>query len=184
VKAVLPITYFGPIQFYKKYLVYSKCVIDVFEYFVKQSYRNRCVIYGANGPHPLSIPILKPNGNKTLTKDIQIDYATNWQHNHQRAIESSYRSSPFYEYYSELFDFVFIENHNSLVELNIQIQKEIFDILELDSSLIELSSEYVEQADFSDYRSIISPKTSNTSDSKLKNHVYQQVFADKHGFRS
>ena len=47
---VLASTYFGPLQWYQKLYRYSTCFIDGCEHFVKQTYRNRCVIASTNGP--------------------------------------------------------------------------------------------------------------------------------------
>ena len=52
--------YLGPIQQYCKMLQYPEVRIETAENYVKQTYRNRCVIAAANGPLSLSIPIVKP----------------------------------------------------------------------------------------------------------------------------
>ena len=53
--------YLGPIQQYCKMLQYPEVRIETAENYVKQTYRNRCVIAAANGPLSLSIPIVKPD---------------------------------------------------------------------------------------------------------------------------
>ena len=69
-KAILSSTYFGPIQWYQKLVRHSDCFIEQHESFVKQTYRNRCVIASANGPLSLTIPVergVQPQSNgKTL----------------------------------------------------------------------------------------------------------------------
>ena len=94
----LSTAYFAPIQYYSKFLLYSEVFIERFENFHKQTYRNRCVILGGNGPISLVVPVVKGRGAKILIKDLKISYDTNWQRNHWRTIFSAYNSSPFFEY--------------------------------------------------------------------------------------
>ena len=54
--AILSTTYFGPIQWYQKLNRYN-CLIDSHEYFVKQTYRNRCIIATTQGTQALTVPI-------------------------------------------------------------------------------------------------------------------------------
>ena len=83
---VLSTAYFAPIQYFCKLISYDKILIGPHEHFGKQSYRNRCQIYGANGALNLSIPTIKGGTHKTASKDIRIDYTENWQNIHFRSI--------------------------------------------------------------------------------------------------
>ena len=56
------------------------------EHFVKQSIRNRCDIYGANGKLQLTIPKQRKGSDKTIIKEIQISYKQDWQKEHWNAI--------------------------------------------------------------------------------------------------
>ena len=58
--ALLSSTYFGPVQWYQKLNRYAGCRLERYDHFVKQTYRNRCVIAAANGPLSLSIPVERP----------------------------------------------------------------------------------------------------------------------------
>ena len=96
--------YLPPIAFYASILKTDVYIMEKFETYVKQTYRNRCHIMTANGLLPLSIPIEKPNGSRSRMKDIQISNSVNWQANHWKAIESAYNKSPFFLYcITELF---------------------------------------------------------------------------------
>ena len=53
--ALVTTTYFGPIQWYQKLNRYKTCYIERYDNFVKQTYRNRCVIATANGTQKLTI---------------------------------------------------------------------------------------------------------------------------------
>ncbi|MEZ4999045.1 MAG: WbqC family protein [Bacteroidales bacterium] len=41
------------------------------ENYLKQTYRNRCVIMGSNGPLPLVVPVLRGSFHKTAIKDLR-----------------------------------------------------------------------------------------------------------------
>ena len=76
---LLPTAYFGPISYYAILLQYPNCHIELHEHFIKQSIRNRCDIYGANGRLQLTIPKERKRSNKTIIKEILICYKQNWQ---------------------------------------------------------------------------------------------------------
>ena len=57
--ALLSSAYFAPIQWYQKLNRFDACLIEQHDHFVKQTYRNRCVIATTNGLQALSIPVEK-----------------------------------------------------------------------------------------------------------------------------
>ena len=60
--ALLQTTYFGPVQWYQKLKRYDHCVIEQYDSYQKQTYRNRCVIATANGLQALTVPVTITNG--------------------------------------------------------------------------------------------------------------------------
>ena len=60
---ILSSFYLPPIEYFYRILNAPSFEIDLLENYSKQSYRNRCHIYTANGMLPLSIPVHKTNGN-------------------------------------------------------------------------------------------------------------------------
>lgn len=180
-KVLLTTSYLAPIQYYTKLLNYKQAYIEIHDHFIKQTYRNRCKIYGANGLLQLSIPV-KKDQIKTKVKDIQIDYDTNWQKMHWKSIESAYRSSPFFEFYADdLIPFYFGE-YKYLYEFNSEIQKVILDLLETNPN-IKFTKDFIEfdNPEFEDYRERIHPKK-NIDDRNFKIDRYNQVFEEKYGF--
>jgi hypothetical protein len=183
-KALLATSYFAPIQYYCALIRYPEVVIEQWEHYSKQSYRNRCTIYGANGILTLSIPVVKASQKKILTKDVQISYDTNWQKLHWKGIGAAYKSSPFYEYYIDDFEPFFTKKWQSLLEFNHAIQQEIVGILEIEPH-IQFSDDFIDfgQPEYDDYRELIHPKSQK---SKVKHSFkpdgYTQVFGDKYGF--
>lgn len=92
---LLSTAYFAPIRYFSKLAVYPEVYIEQHENFIKQTYRNRTVILGANGPVSLIVPVEKGRGQKIRIKDLRIAYDEEWQRNHWRTIFSAYNSSPF-----------------------------------------------------------------------------------------
>ena len=98
-KCILPISYAGPVLYYSLLAKNKSILIEKHENFPKQSIRNRCEIYGANGKIVLSVPVIRGRTHKVRIKDLEISYDTDWQKQHFKSIESAYRHSPYYEYY-------------------------------------------------------------------------------------
>ena len=91
---VISTAYLPPIQYFARLFKAEKIIFERYEHYPKQTYRNRCVIYGANGPLTLTVPVTKGNLLKIYTKDIKIDNSSNWRKIHLKAIESAYQNSP------------------------------------------------------------------------------------------
>ncbi len=180
-KVLLSTAYLAPIQYYTKFLKYDEVYIEMKENFIKQSYRNRCKIYGANGELSISIPI-KKTSTKIKIKDVQIDYDTKWQKLHWKSIESAYSSSPFFEFYEDDLKAFYERKYKFLIDLNAEIQKVILENLDLQIDF-KYTEEFNQLANekFIDLREIIHPKK-KVIDPEFKPVKYTQVFYDKYGF--
>ena len=51
---VLPSAYLAPISYYCRLLAYRNVLIEQCEHYIKQTYRNRCVIATESGPLSLT----------------------------------------------------------------------------------------------------------------------------------
>lgn len=180
--ALLSTAYLAPIQYYQKLKRYNNCIIEHNENFIKQTYRSRCNIYSPNGLLTLSIPLEKRNKRQTV-KDIKISYEYNWQVLHWRSLESSYRRSPFFEYYEDdLHPYFHDKKHEYLFDFNEAIQQEILSLIKLKPNY-SFTQEYKEKhEEVDDYRNIISPKESINLDTNYSSQTYFQVFETRHGF--
>ena len=180
-KAILSTAYLAPIQYYSKLLKYDEALIEVYENYPKQTYRNRCSIYGANGLLDLSIPVKKIE-TKTKTKDIKIDYVTNWQKLHWKSIESAYRSSPYFEYYADEFLPFFTTKTDFLIDYNLALQNLITIIIGIEVQ-IKNTDKYIvyNELAVSDYRELINPKK-KFIDLDFKQPEYTQVFSTRFSF--
>ena len=176
--------YLAPINYYSKLFRAERAIIEVHDNYQKQSYRNRCMIVGANGPMSLSIPIEKPAGLKSKMKDIRIADHGNWQHLHWNAIISAYNSTPFFDYYRDEFRLFYENKFTFLFDLNEQLRALICQLIGIEIP-IEYSTEYTENSssEIKDYRERIHPKRDWQSlDSEFEAKPYYQVFREKHGF--
>lgn len=181
---LLSTAYFGPVQYYSKLVSAGNVALEKFENYQKQTYRNRCVIYNANGPQTLTVPVSRGDQLKIYTKDVRIDYSGNWQKIHFKAIESAYRCSPFYEYYIDDLAPLFEKKYERLYDLNLDALQITCDLLEITAELYE-TDEY--EADppegYRDFRELIHPKPRMFKpDPEFNPPVYTQVFEPKHGF--
>ena len=172
-ECLLPISYLGPVAYYSAILQSEEIFIETKEHFIKQSFRNRCIIMGANGTQTLTIPKERKSSDKTLISDISISNQDNWQKSHWQSIVSAYNSAPFFEYYKdELLPF-YNTKHNTLFDFNLKLSKTILELMQVEKKL-DLTSKFQKESNRLDFRS---------SKFILKNQEeYQQVFCEKYSF--
>jgi len=183
--ALLSITYLGPVQYFTKFLLHPVRIIERYDHYIKQTFRNRCNIMGANGILPLSIPILKGQAHKTYVRDIRIDYNKKWQKLHWRSMESAYRHSPFFEYYMDEFYPFYEQRFEFLIDFNAALLELVLQSLEIENTL-NYSREFIDAGivDYADYRETIHPKRDLSSDPFYVPVTYRQVFLERLGFNA
>lgn len=171
---ILSSAYWGNIEYYALLLTQENPIIDIYEHYTKQSYRNRCNIMTSLGVLSLSVPVVKISGGRAPIKDIEIEYATRWQSNHWRAIVSAYRNSPYFDHYEDMVAPLYHQRYRYLIEYNNAIMECVLKMLK-SSAKITLSDRYIERDEGIDWRDVISPK--RVSD--LHHQPYYQVFSEK-----
>ena len=127
--------YLAPVEYYSEIAKADAVFIEGHDYYLKQTYRNRCLIAAANGQMALSIPVEKASGEKILTRDVRISDHTDWQLNHWRSIESAYNSTPFFEYYKDDLLPFYEKKWTYLMDFNLEIQLKILDLLNLNKKI-------------------------------------------------
>ncbi len=162
----------------------SKAIIELHETYPKQTWRNRCRILTANGPLDLSIPVHRPSGSLTRTKDVLISSHDDWQVRHWRAIFTAYGNAPFFLFYKELIAPFFSERlEGPLWIFNKRLMALLLRELNLDVCLTETASYVKQPHGLHDLRSVFSPKSPAGADFLATTMPpYYQVFSDKHGF--
>jgi len=174
-KPLLPTAYLAPIGYYAFLLQQPNCIIEYYEHFIKQSIRNRCEIYTANGKLQLTIPKKRQGSSKTKISKIKISYKEAWQKNHWNSIISAYNSSPFFEHYKDKIEPLFKQQETYLIDFNNKLQKIILNFLDIDFEY-KNTIKYDHMGNFTDLREY---------EFKIKNmKIYNQVFMEKNGFIS
>lgn len=169
---------FANIYWYKHALQATYISFDTGERFEKMSFRNRYYIGTANGPLALSIPLASGRDQKVLMKDVRISYHEDWQKNHWRSIESAYKKTPFFEYYSEYIAPLFHAKTDLLSDWNKASYEIIVQLLRLSIPHTD-SAFYIHAKD--DQLDLRSMRPKNIDDQiQYKNYI--QPFEIKNGF--
>ncbi|MBO7577652.1 MAG: WbqC family protein [Prevotella sp.] len=206
VTALLSTTYFGPVQWYQKLNRFDTIYIERCESFVKQTYRNRCVIATTNGLQTLSIPVEhtqdKGEDSSRLITDIRISNHGNWRHLHWNALMSAYGDSPFFDYYVDDLKPFFEDRWENLFDFNMAITHKMCELLDIHPNILFTES-YVpsrkeegggrkentfdspifnSQFSIFNFRDIIRPKNP-IPDETFTPKTYYQVYQKKWGFQ-
>jgi len=179
---LLSTAYLAPVEYYFQMCNHPQAVIEAHCNYIKQTYRNRCVIASANGRQTLSIPIVKPDSLKCPTKDIRIAEHGDWRHLHWNAIVSAYNSTPFFEFYEDDFRPFYEKPAGFLFDFNERLRMLICTLLDI-SPNVSYSDEYIfsPQPDILDLREAIHPKKAPATQNL---RPYYQVFEKKYGFQA
>jgi hypothetical protein len=160
-----------------RFLAESEPVVEIWETYHKQTYRNRCRVMTANGVESLSVPVVKVNGNHTMTKDMVISPIEPWQHIHSRCLESAYKASPYFDHYYDYLRPIFEGHFERLVDLNDAALQAVLKMLKVNKEIVH-TTDYVRDCE-NDLREVFSPK--KPIDSRLF-PTYYQVFSEKFPF--
>ena len=144
-KTLLSTTYFGPVQWYQKLYRSEEVVIEQWENFQKQTYRNRCLIATTQGIQALTVPVERNSQlstlNSQLIKNVRISDHGNWRHLHWNAIISAYGESPFFEYYQDDIRPFFEKKWEFLLDFNEAIREKMCELLDIQPK-VNYSSEF------------------------------------------
>ena len=174
---IFPLFYAGNIDYYASLIQAKNPVFEIHENYPKQTYRNRCSIYGANGVLNLIIPV-QHLGKRLQMKDVCISKTENWRVLHWRSLESAYRSSPYFEFYEYDIKPIYEKKHEYLIEFTGELHQIIMKLLK-----VNLQQEYTEE-----YNAVCETDFRNTFNAKKEINIeglfqkYTQVFDSKHGF--
>ena len=170
-------TYFSTISQYTSIVKSNTITFEAEGNYQKQSYRNRCYIFGANGKQLLNIPISNTNkiSGKIKMRDVVVENS-NWQRQHYKSLTTAYNHSPFFEFYKDDLQFIFTKKYKYLLDINIDSFHFINDALEL-SKKYNISKAYNENA-INDFRYHAVVK----NDNKSRSTPYIQMLEAENGF--
>ena len=181
---LLSSAYLAPVEYYTKLYAADRVLVERYDHYMKQTYRNRCVIVGANGTLALTIPTEKDDHLKVLMKDVRISDHGNWRHVHWNALESAYRNSPFFEYYADDFRCFYEKKYPFLWDFNQALCEVVCSLIDLHPKIEGTTDYQTELSDgVADFRQLIHPKIDyKEADPSFHPLPYYQVFKEKFGF--
>lgn len=178
-QVLLATAYMPSVGYMAEVIRAEEILIEAFETYTKQTCRNHCVIFGPNGRHTLSIPVIKPNGNRTLTRDVQVSTHQPWQKIHWRSMETAYNNSPFFLYYQDDIAPFYEKSYRFLADLNMEILHVLLRLLRT-SRQARFTDNYQDSPAYCrDLRAKYGAK--NDQHMTVYPH-YTQVFESRHGF--
>jgi len=200
---LLSIAYFPPISYFALLakdmvlspdkVVPSVVYLEACENYQKQSWRNRCRFYAADGVQDLNFPIVHEGTHELPVTEIKVDYKTPWLVRTERAIASAYETSAYFDYYRDELFAILDSRPETLWELDMQLMqffvrktglsvdfRKTEEYVPVRSRTVALDTKYGQ-----DWREVIHPKRPDNvlEDMGLKK-PYFQVFAQKYGFKS
>lgn len=156
--AVCELPFLPCVEYLVRWQAFDRVIFDVHEHYVKQSYRNRCYILGANGKLSLTVPV-QHSAPKMPFHEVLIDCSMNWQRPMWKSILSAYGKSPFFEFYVNEFEEVLKTPVEKLMQLNHNLLTLCLKCMRMENKF-SLSEKYLEAKhfDYTDLRSKINPK--------------------------
>lgn len=180
---ILSSAYLAPVEYYTKLYAYDKIYVERFDHYMKQTYRNRCVIASASGSLALTIPTEKSEDLKCLMKDVRISDHGNWRHVHWNAFVAGYKHSPFFDYYADEFHAFFERKYEFLYDFNMELCRWICEQIDLQPCMMPTDDYDAEPENIEDFRERIHPKKPYAEyDPQFVPQPYYQVFDAQNGF--
>jgi len=175
---LLSSAYLPPVSFFTAINSGGDVLIEQYDNYCKQTYRNRCRIATANGIQALTIPIVKADTPKQLMKDVRISDHGEWRRQHWNALESAYMNSPFFMYYQDDFRPFYEKKYEFLIDFNTELTLRIMELAGIDKP-VKPTESYIRNTDnILDLRNLIEP-----AKTEPQNPIeYWQVFKQKYGF--
>lgn len=156
----------------------ERVIWEVEDNYQKQTYRNRTYIAHSNGILLLNVPVKhSKDGNRQKSKEVLAENDFPWQEHHWKSLQSAYRTSPFFEYYEDDLEPLFLEPVDSLLSHNLKIYDALAELIGID---IETSQTkiYEKAPEVDDLRFLINSKRK----SEFVPEPYTQVLEANHGF--
>lgn len=171
-------TYFPNIAHFCAIANAENVVFEMDDNFLKQTYRNRTYIYGANGKLGMNIPVIHTQKNRQKYRDVKIFNEDNWQILHWKSLLSAYRTSPFFEYYEDELQHLFTEKATFLLDFNLKCFEVICECLQIELNVSKTETYQKTFDNKTDFRHLVNAK----KEAKFTFENYTQVFNNKHGF--
>ena len=178
---IIELQYLPLIDYFISIIASQNVFLDLNSPYVKQSFRNRAYILGANKIESLSIPILHTGGKKAELSSVKIDYSQNWCKNHLKSIRSAYGKAPYFDYYFDYFEKIYLTKFEKLSELNIELLTLCLKFLNLNNISIFTPKEEISNTfgKVLDLKNKIHPKKDIYNQDIISEMSYYQLFGNK-----
>lgn len=177
-KVLLSTAYLPPIEYFSLISGADEVFIESNENYLKQSYRSRCYILSSHGPQLLTVPVIEGSRHKIPVRLAKIDYSKKWQQVHLRAMVSSYRCSPYFDFYYETIEKIISARYEFLWDLNLKLLEALLKIMKIRKK-IRLTEDFEPVLNEPyDYRYRLDPAMPALALQK----EYMQVFKTQAGF--
>jgi WbqC-like protein family len=172
--------YAPPLTYLRGMIQENEVQMEVHEFFVKQTLRNRTHILSPNGIQALIIPVKHENRTKTAVKDLKISNDSNWQRQHWRSLDAAYRRSAFFEFYVDDLAPFYEKEYTFLYDFNTAVLEWLLGVYKINIHLTCNSTyEKVLPASETDCRTLCDTGVPQLNDSEKS---YPQVFSYKETF--
>lgn len=179
---VIDLQYFPSFDYVFTLFGYSNIIFAQYIDHRKMSFRNRCVVLGANGPINLTVPLVGGRDLKMKMSEVRIDNSERWQIRHMRSVVSAYNRSPFFEFFADSFSALYHQKFDLLEHWNIACLEWLITAtrIKLNFTVDRNGTSLAENPD----ADIQCDKFFPRSIGELKSVVlpYRQVFGEKFGF--
>lgn len=158
----------------------SEICWEVCDNFQKQTYRNRAYICTDRGKLMLNIPIqhVGKGQGRQLYKDVKVENDYKWQRQHWRALQTAYRTSPYFEFYEDEIAPLYTKTHSHLLDYNLKSIEIICDCLQIDMPNLKTKKFELQPTNTTDTRHLVKAK----NEIAFEQPKYVQVFGERHGF--
>ncbi len=141
---MLQTSYFPSTKYLSDFISNPEILIEAYENFPKQTFRNRCILLNSQGELMLTVPLKNiRSSTKVLTKDVKIDNEQKWQKQHYKSIQMSYSRAPYFIYYVDMINLFFEKKYEYLIDLNNEILLFYLKVIKSNQK-INLTNEYFE----------------------------------------
>lgn len=176
--AIFPLFYHPPVSYFSDLKNQNfEFLIEKYEHFPKQTFRNRATIASPNGTLDLIVPVIKGSKVHTPVKDVKISYDLKWQRLHWLSLQTCYRSSAYFEFYEDGLIPFYEKKYNFLFDYNLELFGWLSKQLKLTQNF-QFTNAYESIAEQLDFRNKFNKKDIYLSETK----PYFQVFSDRNPF--
>jgi hypothetical protein len=175
-QVLIELHYLPSIAYMSLFVNYAGVQLEAHENYMKQSYRNRCFILGPHQVEQLTVPVIGGTRKQPI-QEIAIDYRQPWIEQHQRALQTCYGNTPFFEHYFPYFRQVYEQRPARLWELNHRLLTLCLKLLGLPTTLSESSTyKKITNPELLDLRSALRGKQPDEAASWYTTKAYNQIF--------